>query len=68
MFFSVYMYGNLDPLIGRIRKHLGWEEWGEEHGCCKSIKLRGTRNDIPRMVEHAIAASKELGRAIRRFA
>jgi hypothetical protein len=66
--FTVYAHGTLHPSIGRIRRHLGWENWDNEHWCCSSIRLRGSAGDIPRMVEHAKTASKELGRAIRRFA
>jgi len=66
--FSVYAYGTLDGTISRIRRHLRWENWDDEHWCCSSIRLHGNRNDIPRMVAHAVAASKDLGRAIRRFA
>ena len=66
--FTVYAWGTLAPSIARIRKHHGWEKWGDEHWCCSSIRLHGTSNDIPRMVEHAITASRDLGRAIKRFA
>lgn len=66
--FTVYAWGTLDPSVSKIRKHLGWDNWGDEHWCCSSIMLRGNSNDIPRMVEHAVKASRDLGRAIRRFA
>jgi len=67
--FSVWMWGKLDPKITKIRTHLGWEKWDDdERWCCSSIRLHGNRNDVPRMVEHAITASRDLGRAIRRFA
>ena len=68
IFFSVWMTGTLHPTIGRIRRHLGWDELAEDSGCCSEIRLHGNKNDIPRMVAHAKSASKQLGRAIRRFA
>ena len=66
--FTVYAWGTLDPSIARIRRHLGWENWDDEHWCCSSIRLHGNANDIPRMIEHAVVKSRDLGRAIRRFA
>ena len=69
LYFSVWMWGNLDASITKIRSHLGWEKWADdEHWCCQSIRLHGNRGDIPRMVAHAIAASSDLGRAIRSYA
>ena len=66
--FHVFLWGNLHPSIARIRKHLGWEKWDEERGCCSHVRLRGSRADVSRMIAHAIEASRDLGRAIRRFA
>lgn len=66
--FDVWMTGTLHPSIARIRKHLGWDELDGYSGCYSKIHLHGNHNDIARMVAHAKAASKKLGRAIRRFA
>ena len=66
--FAVYMWGTLDPSIRRIRKYLGWETWGDEHWCRSAIRLHGNSNDIQRMVRHAVTASRDLGRAIKKFA
>ena len=68
LYFSVYLWGNLHPSIPKIRKHIGWEKWGDDRGCYSPIRLLGNRNDIPRMVDHAISAFRALGRAIRRYA
>lgn len=66
--FYVWLWGNLHPSITNIRKHLGWKKWDEERGCYTSIRLHGNRNDIARMVDFSVSASKDLGRAIRRYA
>lgn len=68
LYFAVYLWGNRHPSIPKIRKHIGWEEWGDDRGGYSRIRLHGNRNDIRRMVEHAISASRALGRAIRRYA
>lgn len=68
LYFAVYLWGNLDPSIPKIRQHIGWKKWGDDRGCFSPIRLLGNRNDIPRMVDHAISASRALGRAIRRYA
>jgi hypothetical protein len=68
LYFAVYMWGNIDPSIPKIRNHIGWKIWDERRGCYSRIRLHGNRNDIPRMVDHAISASRDLGRAIRRYA
>lgn len=68
VYFYVWMWGKLDPSIARIRSHLQWQGFDGEHGCSSRIALNGTTNDIPRMVDHAVRESRQLGRAIRRFA
>jgi len=66
--FCVWMWGRLDPSITKIIEKLGWDEYESAHGGFSSIRLHGTPNDISRMVEHAVRASRKLGNAIRRFA
>lgn len=68
LYFTVYLWGTLHPSVRKICAHLGWDEWGSEHGCCSCITLRGNRGDIPWMVAHGKSASRALGRAIRRYA
>lgn len=67
LYFHVWMWGKLDPTIGKIREHLGWYKYDDERLCTLPLRLNGTANDIPRMVNHALVASKKLGRAIARF-
>lgn len=66
--FCVWVWGRLDPSIIKIRDYLEWDEYDGAHGSSSSIRIYGTANDIPRMVEHAVKASRKLGRAIRKFA
>jgi hypothetical protein len=66
--FAVCMWGNRDPSIPKIRDHIGWKIWGDDRGCYSPIHLHGNRNDVQRMVDHAISASRALGRAIKRYA
>ena len=68
LYFTVYLWGTFHPSVRKIRAHLGWDEWGSEHGCCSCIRLRENKGDIPRMVAQGKSASRALGRAIRRYA
>jgi len=66
--FSVWVWGKRDQSFNKIRDHLGWETWDDDdRWCCNSIRLRGDRDEIPRMVDHTVKASRKLGQAIRRF-
>jgi hypothetical protein len=65
--FCVWMWGRLDPSIIKIRDYLEWDEYDGAHGGSSSIRLYGTANDIPRMVEHAVKTSRQLGKAIRKI-
>ena len=66
--FSVWLWGKRSSLIDSIRRDLVWDDWGDDRGCSSSIRLRGNRSDIPRMVNHAVESSSLLGRAIPRYA
>lgn len=68
LYFDVWMTGTRHPKMEKIRRDLGWQELTEESGCYSSVKLRGDRRDLDRMVAHAKHASHELGRAIRKLA
>jgi hypothetical protein len=69
IYFAVWMWGTLDRSITKIRDHLDWEKWDDdEHSCRSSMRLHGNSNDVPRMVKFTIAASRDLGRAIRKYA
>lgn len=67
LFFSVWMVGTRHPIVAKIRRHIDWDELAEDSGCCWEIQLRGDNGDITRMIKHAHKASRELGRAIRKF-
>lgn len=67
VYFTVWMTGTRHPTIERIRRELEWDELTDQSGCCTEIKLRGDRGDLGRMIALGRTASRDLGRAIRKF-